>query len=83
MLRAEGELLEELEGSLLAALLLALQRLLPLFNGAPRSEPRAALRTALAQVRRCSRAPELFCMNTLQKCIQCCWCGCCLFNTGC
>ncbi|BDA41474.1 probable Nucleoporin NUP188 homolog at N-terminal half [Coccomyxa sp. Obi] len=49
VLRAEGELLEELEGSVLAALLLALQRLPPLLNGAPRSEPRAALRTALAQ----------------------------------
>ncbi len=43
-------LLEDLEGSLLAALLLALQRLPPLLNGAARSEPRAALRTALAQV---------------------------------
>lgn len=50
---ADGEALRSLEGSLLAALLLALQRVPPLLgpNGAPRSEARAALRAGLTQVR--------------------------------
>ena len=48
---ADRALLGDLEGSLLAALLLALQRLAPLLTGTARNEPRAALRTALAQVR--------------------------------